>query len=82
MLHSQRAGNQLQSFLFNGGKSGIHVAQARHFLQSGNNLLFAYQTAFQQLRMGLATAQSVILLLVLVILTFVSRKVVGGTDGD
>ena len=41
-----------------------------------------YQTAFQQLRMGLATAQSVILLLVLVILTFVSRKVVGGTDGD
>ncbi len=41
-----------------------------------------YQTAFQQLRMGLATAQSVILLLVLVILTFVARKVVGGTDGD
>jgi multiple sugar transport system permease protein len=41
-----------------------------------------YQTAFQQLRMGLATAQSVILLLVLVILTFISRKVVGGTDGD
>lgn len=41
-----------------------------------------YQTAFQQLRMGLATAQAVILLLVLVILTLVSRRVVGGTDGD
>jgi multiple sugar transport system permease protein len=41
-----------------------------------------YQTAFQQLRMGLATAQSVILLLILVALTILSRKVVGGTRGD
>ena len=41
-----------------------------------------YQTAFQQLRMGLATAQSVILLLILVGLTILSRKLVGGTRGD
>lgn len=41
-----------------------------------------YQTAFQQFRMGLATAQSVILLLILVVLTIVSRKLVGGTDND
>lgn len=41
-----------------------------------------YQTAFQQFRMGLATAQSVILLLMLVVLTVVSRKLVGGTDND
>lgn len=32
--------------------------------------------------MGYATAQSVILLLVLVVLTIISRRVVGGTDGD
>ncbi len=41
-----------------------------------------YIAAFQQFRMGYATAQSVILLLVLVLLTIVSRRVVGGTDGD
>lgn len=41
-----------------------------------------YQTAFQQLRMGLATAQSVILLLILVGLTILSRRLVGGTRGD
>jgi multiple sugar transport system permease protein len=41
-----------------------------------------YQTAFQEFRMGLATAQSVILLLLLVGLTIVSRKIVGGTDND
>lgn len=41
-----------------------------------------YQTAFQQFRMGLATAQSVILLVMLVILTVISRKLVGGTDND
>jgi multiple sugar transport system permease protein len=39
-----------------------------------------YQTAFQQFRMGLATAQSVVLLVVLVVLTIVSRKVTGGKD--
>lgn len=39
-----------------------------------------YQTAFQQFRMGLATAQSVVLLVVLVILTIVSRKITGGKD--
>ncbi|MFC0672683.1 carbohydrate ABC transporter permease [Brachybacterium hainanense] len=41
-----------------------------------------YQTAFQEFRMGLASAQSVILLLMLVGLTFLSRRIVGGTDGD
>lgn len=41
-----------------------------------------YVAAFQQFRMGYATAQSVILLLVLVVLTIISRRVVGGTDGD
>lgn len=41
-----------------------------------------YQTAFQQFRMGLATAQSVILLIMLVVLTIISRKLVGGTDND
>ena len=41
-----------------------------------------YIAAFQQFRMGYATAQSVILLLVLVVLTIISRRVVGGTDGD
>lgn len=41
-----------------------------------------YQTAFQEFRMGLATAQSVILLLMLVVLTVFSRKIVGGTDND
>lgn len=41
-----------------------------------------YQTAFQQFRMGLATAQSVILLVMLVALTVISRKLVGGTDND
>ncbi|WP_263311398.1 carbohydrate ABC transporter permease [Brachybacterium atlanticum] len=41
-----------------------------------------YQTAFQQFRMGLATAQSVVLLLILVVLTIISRKLVGGTDND
>ena len=37
-----------------------------------------YQTAFQQFRMGLATAQSVILLIMLVVLTIISRKLVEG----
>jgi len=41
-----------------------------------------YQTAFQEFRMGLASAQSVILLLILVVLALLSRKIVGGTDGD
>jgi multiple sugar transport system permease protein len=41
-----------------------------------------YQTAFQSFRMGLATAQSVILLLILVVFTIISRKLVGGTDND
>ncbi|HJG53512.1 MAG TPA: sugar ABC transporter permease, partial [Brachybacterium faecium] len=41
-----------------------------------------YQTAFQEFRMGLASAQSVVLLILLVILTFLSRRVVGGTDAD
>lgn len=41
-----------------------------------------YQTAFQQFRMGLATAQSVILLIMLVVLTVISRKLVGGTDNE
>ena len=39
-----------------------------------------YQTAFQEFRMGLASAQSMVLLLVLVILTILSRKVTGGRD--
>ena len=41
-----------------------------------------YQTAFQEFRFGLASAQSVILLLMLIVLTFFSRRIVGGTDGD
>jgi multiple sugar transport system permease protein len=41
-----------------------------------------YVAAFQQFRMGYATAQSVVLLLVLIVITLISRKVVGGTDGD
>ncbi|WP_193103620.1 carbohydrate ABC transporter permease [Brachybacterium sp. FME24] len=41
-----------------------------------------YQTAFQEFRVGLANAQSVILLLILIVLAFLSRKIVGGTDGD
>lgn len=41
-----------------------------------------YQTAFQEFRMGLASAQSVILLLLLIALTFLSRRIVGGTDVD
>lgn len=41
-----------------------------------------YQTAFQQFRMGLATAQSVVLLAILVVLTIISRKLVGGADND
>lgn len=41
-----------------------------------------YQTAFQEFRVGLANAQSVILLLILVVLAFLSRRIVGGTDGD
>jgi ABC-type sugar transport system permease subunit len=31
---------------------------------------------------GLANAQSVILLLILIVLAFLSRRIVGGTDGD
>lgn len=41
-----------------------------------------YQTAFQEFRVGLANAQSVVLLLILVVLAFLSRRIVGGTDGD
>lgn len=41
-----------------------------------------YQTAFQQFRMGLASAQSVVLLVVLVILTILARKLTGGRDDD
>lgn len=41
-----------------------------------------YQTAFQEFRFGLASAQSIILLLMLIALTFFSRRIVGGTDGD
>ena len=41
-----------------------------------------YQTAFQEFRVGLANAQSVILLLILIVLAFLSRRIVGGTDGD
>ncbi|MCG7310387.1 carbohydrate ABC transporter permease [Brachybacterium sp. ACRRE] len=41
-----------------------------------------YQTAFQEFRVGLANAQSVILLLILVVLAFLSRRIVGGTDDD
>ncbi|WP_420112254.1 carbohydrate ABC transporter permease [Pseudactinotalea sp.] len=41
-----------------------------------------YQTAFQQFRMGLATAQSVVLLVVLVLLTILARKLTGGRDDD
>ena len=40
-----------------------------------------YQTAFQEFRMGLASAQSVVLLLLLVVLAYLSRRIVGGTDG-
>lgn len=39
-----------------------------------------YQTAFQQFRMGLASAQSMVLLVILVILTVVARRVTGGRD--
>ncbi len=39
-----------------------------------------YQTAFQQFRMGLASAQSLVLLVVLVILTILSRRMTGGND--
>jgi len=39
-----------------------------------------YQTAFQEFRMGLASAQSMVLLVVLVILTLISRKITGGRD--
>jgi multiple sugar transport system permease protein len=41
-----------------------------------------YQTAFQEFRVGLANAQSVILLLILVVLAFLSRRIVGGTDDN
>ncbi len=41
-----------------------------------------YQTAFQEFRFGLASAQSIILLLMLIVLTFFSRRIVGGTDAD
>lgn len=41
-----------------------------------------YETAFQEFRMGLASAQSVILLIMLLILTILSRRIVGGTDND
>lgn len=41
-----------------------------------------YQTAFQQFRMGLASAQSVVMLIVLVVLTILSRKLTGGRDDD
>lgn len=41
-----------------------------------------YVAAFQQFRMGYATAMSVVLLVVLVIMTYISRKLVGNTDGD
>lgn len=41
-----------------------------------------YQTAFQEFRMGLACAQSMILLLVLVVLTVISRRAIGGSDDD
>lgn len=41
-----------------------------------------YQTAFQEFRFGLASAQSIILLLMLIVLAFFSRRIVGGTDGD
>lgn len=41
-----------------------------------------YQTAFQEFRVGLANAQSVILLLILIVFAFLSRRIVGGTDGD
>ncbi|MGC0250330.1 carbohydrate ABC transporter permease [Pseudactinotalea sp. Z1748] len=39
-----------------------------------------YETAFQQFRMGLASAQSMVLLAVLVVLTVLSRKLTGGHD--
>lgn len=39
-----------------------------------------YQTAFQQFRMGLASAQSMVLLLVLAFLTILSRRITGGRD--
>lgn len=39
-----------------------------------------YQTAFQQFRMGLASAQSMVLLVVLVILTVLARRLTGGKD--
>ncbi|SLN02037.1 N-Acetyl-D-glucosamine ABC transport system, permease protein 1 [Corynebacterium xerosis] len=41
-----------------------------------------YQTAFQEFRVGLANAQSVILLLILIVLAFLSRRIVGGSDDD
>lgn len=41
-----------------------------------------YVAAFQQFRMGYATAMSVILLVVLMIMTYISRRLVGNTDGD
>lgn len=41
-----------------------------------------YLTAFEYFQMGLATAQSVILLVVLVILTIFSRRVTGGSDSE
>lgn len=39
-----------------------------------------YETAFQQFRMGLASAQSVVLLVVLVVLTVLARRLTGGRD--
>lgn len=39
-----------------------------------------YLTAFEYFQMGLATAQSVILLIVLVVLTAISRRMTGGND--
>jgi multiple sugar transport system permease protein len=41
-----------------------------------------YVAAFQQFRMGYATAMSAVLLLVLVVMTYLSRRLVGNTDGD
>jgi len=41
-----------------------------------------YVAAFQQYRMGYATAMSVVLLVVLVFVTYISRRLVGSTDGD
>ncbi|WP_197522347.1 carbohydrate ABC transporter permease [Occultella aeris] len=39
-----------------------------------------YQSAFQASRMGYASAQSIVLFVVLIILAIVSRRIVGGTD--